>query len=103
MQSASEDAKHVRLAISASGPGALESGVVATLRRLGITVLSRQTASAHGLSASLRIGWYQRGFPTPIQPLQGRPAAGRVSDERARRHSARSGSRSRVANGGRPL
>ena len=81
MLSASADAKHVRLAISASGPEC-SNLVVATLRRLGITVLSRQTASAHELSASLRIGWYQRGFPTPIQPLQGRPAAGRVSDER---------------------
>ena len=75
MLSASADAKHVHLAISASGPER-SNPIVTTLRCLGITDLSQQTASAHGLSASLRIGWYQRGFLTPIQPLQGRPAGG---------------------------
>ena len=74
------------MAISASGPGSARIWilvVVATLRRHGITVLSRQTASAHGLSASLRVGWYQKRCPTPIQPLQGSPAADRgLSDER---------------------
>ena len=97
MQSASEDAKHVRLVISASGPerSNLISVVVATFRRLGITVLSRQTASAHGLSASLRVDGIRGGVRRRYSRFRAVLPLAEVSDERLGDTRVRS-------NGGRP-